>query len=993
MSLLHPSLASAVFPLAHDSVQAGHGRERWCEQAARLDDPGLRTQALALAEDPQGQALIAALCGNSPFLGHTLTREVAFATRFLYEGCDACFAALLDDLRHDHARATDTTRLMAALRQVKRRAALLIAVADMAGVWPVLQVTAALCDVAETALRLACAHLLRKTAEGNFLTLPNPEDPEQGSGLIVLGMGKLGARELNYSSDIDLIVLYDDGLVQTPKPEYLARTFIRLARDLVRIMEERTADGYVFRSDLRLRPDPASTPLAVSVSAAETYYSSVGQNWERAAMIKARPVAGDIAAGEAFLRLLRPYVWRRNLDFAAIQDIHSIKRQINAHKGHRFVTVNGHDIKLGRGGIREIEFFAQTQQLIFGGRDDRLRPRATCAALQALVDSGRVEAQVATDLTHSYAYLRRVEHRVQMVDDQQTHRLPESDEGITALAVFLGYADAESFRAELLGHLRRVEDYYADLFEEAPALAGPGNLVFTGTEDDPATIDTLKGLGYTNPAAVGATVRGWHHGRYRATRSVRARELLTELVPTLLQALARTPNPDAALISLDQFLGNLPSGVQLFSLFHANPKLLDLVAEIMGMAPKLADTLSQNPALLDGVLSPDFFDPLPGPEVLAADFARALRHARDFEDVLVITRRWSHDQRFRAGVQMLRAISDGDRCGPFLADVAAVVLGALADAVAGEFARRHGVFPGAEVAILGMGKLGERQMSVGSDLDLIVVYEIPAGQSQSDGSKPLSPAEYYGKYTQRLISAITAPTKEGRLYEVDMRLRPSGNAGPLAVSLESFCKYQDDQAWTWEHMALTRARPVAGTPALCARLEQAVRGILERPRNPNTLLADVADMRRRIENEFGTRNPWVVKYARGGLIDIEFIAQYLMLRHGATHPQVLCPDMAGALERLAVAGLLGAGIAEELASTLRLWRRVQGFLRLTTDGHFDPATAPPALLAALARVAFPDETPPLGFTAADARIRTSATAAYQHFIALIDRRSPAEKAS
>ncbi|WP_372397413.1 bifunctional [glutamine synthetase] adenylyltransferase/[glutamine synthetase]-adenylyl-L-tyrosine phosphorylase [Azospirillum sp. HJ39] len=987
----------APLPKPFDAAQAALGLERWRQQAAAAE-PETRAWAEAFAESEPGRALVEAVCGNSPYLGHGLTRELPFVRKTMEDGCDATFAALIAALHAEHDEERSMDRLMAGLRVAKRRAALLIALADIAGVWPLFRVTGALSELAETGVRLAANFLLRRAGEAGTLTLPDPQRPWVGSGLIVLGMGKLGGRELNYSSDIDLIVLYDDAVVQTPQPDNLARTFIRLARDLVRIMDERTKDGYVFRTDLRLRPDPGATPLAVSVSAAEIYYGSVGQNWERAAMIKARPIAGDEVAGASFLRFLEPFVWRRNLDFAAIQDIHSIKRQINAHKGHREVTVNGHDIKVGRGGIREIEFFAQTQQLIFGGRDPRVRIAPTLMANEALRDVGRVPPQTVEDLAAAYHFLRRVEHRIQMIDDQQTHRIPAEDAGVAHLATFLGYGDPADFRAELLATLGQVEDRYAELFEEAPSLSGPGNLVFTGTDPDPGTVETLAGMGFADPARVISVVSAWHRGRYRATRSGRARELLTELTPALLSALAKTPAPDGALMNFDDFLGKLPAGVGLFSLFVANPWLLELVAEIMGIAPQMAATLSRNPSLLDAVLSPDFFDPLPGKdEGLAADHARVIAAARDFEDALTLSRRWTNDQRFRAGVHILRGITDGDRCGAFLADLADLVVPDLARRVEEEFAQRHGRIPGGAWVVVAMGKLGSRQLTITSDIDLIVIYDIAsAGQGSgapllSDGARPLSPNEYYIKLTQRLTNAITAPMADGRLYEVDMRLRPSGNAGPLATSLAAFVKYQASDAWTWEHMALTRARVIGGDAGgsaldLAGRVTEAIRSVLTAPRDPGRLLWDVADMRRRIDKEFGTANPWNVKYARGGLIDIEFIAQYLQLRHGHDLPDILHVGTAKALGCAARTGALTPEVAEDLEATLRLWRRVQGFLRLTTAGVLDPTQVSPSLLAGLHRAAFPDEktAEPVDFPELDRRIRAIAARAHGHFQALVE---------
>ncbi len=983
-----PVFAIDRLPAPGDAARAARGLDSWRDAAAAAD-PELAGFARAFAETPGGRRLIESVTGNSPYLGLSLTRDLPFARRLFTEGFDACFAGVLEELKRQYAGETDLAKLMTGLRLAKRRAALLIGIADIACAWALERVTGALSDLAETCLELAATHLVRALAAKGALMLPDPQRPLQGSGLIILAMGKFGARELNYSSDIDLIVLYDDTAVKAAEPEKLARTFIRLARDLVRIMDERTRDGYVFRTDLRLRPDPGATPSAVAVSASEIYYASVGQNWERAAMIKARPVASDPLAAAAFMATIRAFVWRRSLDFAAIQDIHSVKRQIHAHKGHHRPAVNGHDVKLGRGGIREIEFYIQTQQLIYGGRDDRLRVAPTCDALRAFVAVGRVKAEVAAELIASYRFLRQVEHRLQMIDDRQTHQIPKSDEEVAQLATFLGHDSAEAFREVLLGHLMRVEVHYAELFEEAPSLAAPGNLMFTGTDDDPGTLETLRGLGFGNPSGVIATVAAWHRGRYRCMRNARARELLTELTPALLQALGRTHYPDEALGRLDQFMSRLPSGIQLFSLFYNKPGLLDFIAEVMGTAPQLAQWLSRKPALLDSMVAPDYFDPLPGKDDLAAEYRRAIGGAGNFEDVLNQSRRWVQDQSFRAGVHILRGIADGDRCGPFLSAVADIVLDDLAGQVTEDFARRFGRIPGGSMAIIAMGKLGSGQMTIASDLDLITVYQVPPEVTQSDGPKAISPSEYYIKLTQRLINVITAPTAEGRLYEVDMRLRPSGNAGPVAVSLDAFTRYQEESAWTWEHMALTRARIVSGSPALRAQLERVARSVLTRPRDAVRLVLDVADMRRRIDREHATKNPWEVKYARGGFIDINFIAQYLMLRHAPDHPDVISSNTVHALEGLRAAGVLEAGVAADLIRVHRTWRRVQGFLRLTTGGGLEPNDAPEAIRIALGRCVFPERCEPVPFRETDERVRELAATAYHHFQMLID--EPAEQ--
>src|SRR5258707_7103941 len=513
-------------------------------------------------------------------------------------------------------------------------------------------------------------------------------------------MGKLGADELNYSSDIDLILLYDRDAPATRDNEQAPRHLVRAARLLVQLMSEASVDGYIFRTDLRLRPDPGSTPLAMSAQAAELYYESVGQNWERAAMIKAHPVAGNLGVGADFLAALRPYIWRRHLDFAAIHDIHSIKRQIDAHRGGGAVKVLGHNIKLGRGGIREIEFFAQTQQLIFGGRNPSLRLRGTCEALHALAAAGHVAPAAADELIEAYGFLRRVEHRLQMVHDHQTHSLPGHEAGVAAIATFLGYADSASFQKDLLDCLHCVEGHYARLFEEAPSLAGPGgNLVFTGTDDDPGTLETLQALGFHDASAAAGIVRRWHHGRYRATATARARELLTELMPGLLKALGSTASPDQALLNFDRFLENLPAGVQLFSLFKANPALLELVATIMGSAPRLAAHLALRSILLDAVLSPDFYLPLPSAEQLKAELSAVMAHVEHEQDILDAARRWTNDHRFQIGVQQLKSIVRPSQAGIAYSALAEATISALCDSVEHRFTQAHGGFRGSRLAV------------------------------------------------------------------------------------------------------------------------------------------------------------------------------------------------------------------------------------------------------------------------------------------------------
>jgi glutamate-ammonia-ligase adenylyltransferase len=924
-------LSTARLPRPYDKERLAVACTRWSEQAA-------------LPDDPDARALLDALFGNSPYLTETALQNPILMADLWRDGPDgplARFDGELEALGAD-ARSGALPEIVAArLRRLKRSVALAVAVADIAGVWPLERITGALSRFAGAAVdAIVSAILLQLEREGHLALGGDP----QAAAFTVLGMGKLGAGELNYSSDIDLVLLYDREAPALAGNEQLSRHFVRVARMLVQLMSEAAVDGYIFRTDLRLRPDPGSTPLAMSVQAAELYYESVGQNWERAAMIKAHPVAGNAAVGEEFLAALRPYIWRRHLDFAAIHDIHSIKRQIDAHRGGGTVKVPGHNVKLGRGGIREIEFFAQTQQLIFGGRNPALRLRGTCETLRALAAAGHVEPRSAAELIADYGFLRRVEHRLQMVADQQTHSLPEDAAGLAAIATFLGYPDTRAFQDEMLATLRRVESHYARLFEEAPSLAGPGgNLVFTGTDDDPGTLETLRGLGFRDVSAAAGVVRRWHHGRYRATTSARARELLTELMPALLQALADTAAPDQALLNFDLFLGNLPAGVQLFSLFKANPALLKLVAAIMGSAPGLAAQLARRTVLLDSVLSSDFYTPLRTAGEMTAEISGILAQDQNEQDILDAARRWTNEHRFQVGVQQLERIVRPAQAGLAYSDIAQATIAALCDRIETSFAEVHGAFRGQRLAVLALGKLGSREMSATSDLDLIFVYDIPKDLDVSDGRQPLPPIQYYTRLSGRIVTALTALTNEGPLYEVDMRLRPSGRAGPLANSLEGFESYHAQSAWTWERMALTRARVIHGPAELVERLQRIIADTLRQSRDPVALLRDVADMRDRIARHAPAKSPWDFKHLPGGLFDIDFVAQYLALRHAAERPQILDPHPAEVLRRAADLGLLDAADARQLRDARRLMSDVQSLLRLTLNADeaaFDETRAP-----------------------------------------------------
>jgi [glutamine synthetase] adenylyltransferase / [glutamine synthetase]-adenylyl-L-tyrosine phosphorylase len=927
-------------------------------------------------EHGRARDVLLGLANHSPYLWALIQEDPARLVRLLGRPPDESLDGLVQALasRRDEHEA----ELMPALRRAKRESALLIALADIGGVWDVARATEALTHFADAAVGAAVNFLMRKHARAGLLALdPEAPDIENGCGLVVLALGKQGARELNYSSDVDLIVLYDPAASSIPAGTEPGPMFARLTRALARLLQERTSDGYVLRVDLRLRPDPASTPVALSTSSAYQYYETVGQNWERAALIKARPAAGDLKLGARFLADLAPFIWRKYFDYAAIADIHAMKRQIHAVRGHEQVVVPGHDVKLGRGGIREIEFFVQTQQLIFGGRRPQMRGRRTLDMLTLLCADKWISAEAVDDLTSAYTYLRRVEHRLQMVADEQTQRLPFEREALTRFANFCGYAELDGFVADLTHHLTQVERHYARLFEDAPALSiASGDLVFTGVSDDPATLATLQTLGFHRPEAAAETVRGWHFGRRTAVRSARAREVLTELTPALLEAFAGSGDPDAALSAFDEALGRMPASVELLSILRSNASLRELFGDVLGSAPRLAQVIASRPHVLDAAIDPSRsldFDLSFDDEAMGARVETFVAQGQSFEDALNRARDFAAEEMFHIGLNLLSGRLDPDRAGRAYSALAQGLIAALLKRVIEAFQAEHGRIRGGRVAIVALGKLGSREMTAASDLDLMLIYDFPADASESDGRKRLGPSLYYARLTQRLISALTAPTKAGRLYEVDMRLRPSGRQGPLATQFASFKLYQRDEAETWEHMALTRARFLAGDKSLGAAVAKTVRETLTGERDAAAIAQATRAMRGLIAKEKGDSDVWDLKLVAGGLIDIEFIAQYLQLAFARQHPAILDVSTRKVVEEAGHADLITPEQAEVLIDAHRLYTDATQFMRLSTSGPFDPAKAAAGVKRRIAGASgFPDFDA-FAATLGEARKRVRAT--------------------
>ncbi len=876
------SLAARIrrLPLAHDPAAAADIR-------AAL--PGFA---------PEVAALCAASAACSPYLRGLILREADW----LAEAVADPEAALDAVLTAAGAGAPDA--LPVALRQAKRRVALVAALCDLGGVWPLEGVTDALTRLADRAVELALTTGVAEEIRRGRLPGARPDDAAFAGGMVALAMGKMGAGELNYSSDIDLVCLFDE--TRYPGAEQEARAaFIKVTRRMTAILSDVT-DGYVFRTDLRLRPDASVTPVCLSMAAAEAYYEAEGRTWERAAYIKARPCAGDLAAGERFLKGLTPFVWRKHLDFAAIQDAHDMRLRIRDHRGlHGRIAVEGHNLKLGAGGIREIEFFTQTRQLIAGGRDPALRDRTTVGALAALAAKGWIPPEVAEDLTGLYRAHREVEHRLQMVNDAQTHSLPATAEAVARIAAFCGQSDAD-FRRDLLDRLRRTDRLTEGFFAPGEAEAAP------------ELSDTAR-----------AITRGWES--YPALRSDRAQAIFRRLKPRLLRELARAAHPDEALVALDGFLAGLPAGVQIFALFEANPALVELIVDIAGTAPGLARYLSRNAGVLDGVIGGSFWGDWPGQAGLEADLAARLALAGDYEARLDAARRWMKEWHFRIGVHHLRGLTDGVEAGRTYADLAGAVVAVIWREVAADFAARHGPMPGRGAVVVGMGSIGARRLNAGSDLDLIVIYDAD-GAEGSDGPRPLATRPYYARLTQGLVTALTAPMPEGRLYEVDMRLRPSGRQGPVATSLSSFTAYQETEAWTWEHLALTRARVLAGEAGLAGEVEAFRRRLLPVKGQGGAVRADVAAMRARLQAAKPPEGAWDARNGPGRTMDIELAAQTVALLAGSPAREVAAQLAAG------TGGILPETDAQALVAGYRLYWRLHAAARLLTGGALDLAT-------------------------------------------------------
>jgi glutamate-ammonia-ligase adenylyltransferase len=845
---------------------------------------------------------------HSPFLAMQLERLPQIAEKLAQGDFAAALAA---------AAETGDADAMISVRRERSGHALALGIADLAGSITLEALVAALSDLADRLIARALAAAVAERTPG-----------EAPRGFAILGLGKLGGRELNYSSDVDLVFVYDPETLPLKPREEAEQAALKIGQRVIEILQKRTEEGYAFRVDMRLRPSPEVTPVALPVDAAISYYESAALPWERAAFIRARQVAGDPVLGRYFLEAIHPFVWRRSLDFGAVGEINAISRRIRDHYAQGQAFGPGYDLKRGRGGIREVEFFVQIHQLIHGGREPDLRVPATLDAVAALERAGRIAPADAAVLRGAYPLLRTMEHRLQMVDDRQTHSLPQSEAALDNVARLHGLAGGAALLDLLRPHVERVGAVY-------DTLGGDGGEARLSKE--PQALDAqLAAAGFGEPVPARARIEGWRSGRMRSLRTPAAQEAFEAMLPVLIEALGAAPDPMRAINRFDDIVAGLPAGVNFYRLLEARPGLTQCLATILSHAPALAELLGRRPELLDGLIDASAFDPAGSIDALAARFARADRRGEDYQMLLDRVRRRVNETRFALGAQIVLGRADPIAVGEGYGRVAEAAIRVLADATIAEFEKAHGKVPGSRLVILGLGRLGGGVLTHASDLDLIYLFS-GSHEAESNGPKPLRATDYFNRLAPRVGAALSVPTAAGPLYDVDTRLRPSGIDGLLAISLDSFADYQREKAWTFEHMALTRARPVYGSDADKAQLAGIISGVLEIARDPAVVAADADRMRLDIARHKRPSGPFDIKLGPGGLVDLEFAIHTLQLSRRIG----LAPRLTDAIEALAAAGL----VPPDTADAHRLLTRMLVTLRLVSPDSAEPPLASRDLVA------------------------------------------------
>jgi glutamate-ammonia-ligase adenylyltransferase len=805
----------------------------------------------------------------------------------------------------------DEASLKRALRVLRKRIYLRMLTRDLAGLADLDEVVRTVSTLAEVAIVRAAALLHRWLGE----TYGQPIGAESAAvqEIIVVAMGKLGGGELNASSDVDLIYVYpEDGETSGPRRLSNHEYFTRLSQKISQVLSELTPDGYVFRVDTRLRPYGESGPFVSSFAALEEYFITQGREWERYAWIKGRALTGD-AAG--LMELVRPFVYRKYLDYDAIAAMRALHAQIRREVARRELADN---IKLGPGGIREIEFIAQVFQLIRGGKEKALQVRPTRMALD-LIEQRQLLPQVTVrELRAAYAFLRTLEHRLQYLEDAQTQMLPASDADRALIADSMGFADWGAFRAALDGHRSRVEAYFEDVFADEGAGPETESAIWLAGGGRADAAAQLRGLGYAEPDAVLDTLeRVRASQRYQALPAA-SRSRFDRLVPRMLAAAAGFANPEATLERMLTLLDTVARRSAYLALLTEYPDSLKHVARVCSASPWAAQYLTQHPVLLDELLDPRTLLAKPDWAALGQELREQLGEGVDPERQMDALRHFKHAWTFRILAQDLEGVLPIEALADELAALADLLLNETLRLCWLALSKRHRDQP--RFAIIGYGKLGGKEMGYASDLDIIFLYDDPAEEAQ----------EIYGRLAARINTWLTTLTPAGTLYETDLRLRPEGASGLMVASIAAFRQYQEQDAWLWEHQALTRARFVAGDAAVGTQFEQIRRDIICRPRELDKLRSEVVGMRQKMLDAHPNDTPlFDLKHDRGGIIDVEFMVQYLVLAHAHAHPELA--DNVGnlaLLRRAGAAGLIPAEAAAAVHDAYRSYRRLQHTLRM-----------------------------------------------------------------
>ncbi len=912
------------------------------------------------------------ICGSSPFLTNLIFKEPLFFSRLFadYElEQSRTRNELLSALRRNTPDGTDLTGLMKALRCFKRFEILRIAARDLNGLAPLEEVTRELSDLASATLQVAYETCHRLLVQEYGLPLKQTPDGPRTALMTILGMGKFGGRELNFSSDIDIIYFYetdtgetsgvDDGRGVRKGIISLHAFFNKLAEQVTKAMNQVTEDGFVFRVDVGLRPEGKSGDMAVSLRSAEIYYESWGQSWERTAMLKARPVAGSRELGEQLLQTLTPFVYRKYLDYTLIEDMKLMKQKIDAS-----LTRNREgetNLKLGRGGIREIEFFIQALQLVYAGKSARLRERNSLLALNLLAEAKLISDSDQQQLSDAYRFLRTVEHRIQVVQERQTHSLPSKEDELLALSRRCGFLRDNGllrFRETLELHRRRVAAIYGSLFHnrDEQQQVRPEILFLLDTKAEPDLVkDMLAERRLEDVDRAYENLAMLRSGPTRSNVTERKRRIHAQIAPHLLQALLESPDPDMALSHAERFLSVISGRTSCYALLAENRETSRLLASLFGTSAFLSKILISHPELLESMVAHTYASMAKPREVMDEELSGLLLQAEDFEERLDVLRRYRNEEFLRIGLNDIHGHLGQGAIAAQLSCLAEVCLEEAYRLATAELSRfgspcyqSEGQSHHADLAIIAMGKLGGGELNYHSDLDIIFIYD---HQGMTDGDKQISNHEYFAKLAQKLISILSTQTREGYVYKLDTRLRPSGNAGPLVTSLGSFLSYHRTEAQIWERQALAKARVVLGESTLRSSIDAVIRQSVYGVSLEDEGRQEIHRLRMRMENEIAreTAGNYNIKTGRGGMVDVEFITQYLQLRYGVHYPELRVQNTVLALKEFLMLGLITPGDAEALTSGYKFLRKLENRLRLLHDHSINDLGGDQRYLDKLAR--------------------------------------------